>query len=67
MTGINPSGAFNSGGTISSSMFAAAVNLTGLMGKKGFTNAALTPRRTSYGTADDRFMFAASNCPMTRG
>ena len=67
MTGINPSGAFNSGGIISSSMFATAVNLTGLMDEKGFANAPLTGRRTPYGITADRFMFEASNCPMTEG
>jgi hypothetical protein len=47
-------------------MFATAVNLTGRMDEKGFITTALTGRRAFYGTAADRFLFAANNCTMIK-
>ena len=67
MTDINPSAVFNSGGMISSSMYATAVNLTGLTDEKGFTNAAWTGRQMFYGTTAGHSMFAANICLMTKG
>jgi len=67
MTDIDLSAAFSSGGMISRSMFATAVNLTGPTGTKGFITTVWIGRRMFYGITAGRSMFATNSCPMTKG